>query len=64
MFYTTITAISRIFNEINDSKIQNSGSTMVAVSTTNLLSCTRVLSDMLLLRLFGYTSNREEILIK
>ena len=31
---------------------------------TNLLSGTGILSDMLLLRLCGYTSNSEETLIK
>ena len=30
----------------------------------SLMSGTRILSDMLLLRLCGYTSNSEEILIK
>ena len=37
---------------------------LLLLMTTNLLSGTRILSDMLLLRLCGYTSNSEEILIK
>ena len=34
---------------------------LLLLITTNLLSCTRILSDMLLLRLRGYTSNLEEM---
>ena len=52
MFYSSISSIFRIFYEINDFK------------ETNLLSGTRKLSDMFLLRLCGYTSNSEEIMIK
>ena len=37
---------------------------LLMLMTTYLLSCTSILSDMLLLRLCGYTPNREEILIK
>ena len=37
---------------------------LLLLMTTNLLPCTRILSEMLLLRLCGYTLNREEILIK
>ena len=37
---------------------------LLLLMATNLLSGTRILSDMLLLRLCGYTSNSEEILIK
>ena len=37
---------------------------LLLVMTTNLLSCTIILSDMLLLRLCGYTSSREAILLK
>ena len=77
MFYSPIISIFRIFYEINDFKeIQNGGSKMAAIvknivvtsvlllMETNLLSGTGILSDMLLLRLCGYTSNSEEVLIK
>ena len=37
---------------------------LLLLMTTFLLLDTRILSDMLLLRLGGYTSNSEEILIK
>ena len=37
---------------------------LLLLMVTNLSSDTRILSDMLLLRLCGYTSNSEEILIK
>ena len=71
MFYSPIILIFRIFNEISDFKeIQNSGSKMAVIvtsllllMTTNLLSGAKILSDMLLLRLCGYTSNNKEILI-
>ena len=74
MFCSPIPSIFRIFNEINDSKwrFQDGGyfavknvivTSLLLLMTNNLLSCTRILSDMLLLRLCGYTSNREEILI-
>ena len=37
---------------------------LLLLMITKLLSCTRLLSDMLLQRRCGYTSNREELLIK
>ena len=37
---------------------------ILLLSITYLSSSTRILSDMMLLRLCGYTSNRDEILIK
>ena len=37
---------------------------LLLLMVANLLSGTRILSDMLLLRLCGYTSNSEEMLIK
>ena len=37
---------------------------LLLLMTTNLLPYTRILSDMLLLRLCCYTLNREETLIK
>ena len=36
---------------------------LLLLMTTNLLSGTKIPSDMLLLSLYGYTLNREEILI-
>ena len=40
------------------------GTSLLLPMATNLLSGTKILSDMLLLKLCGYTSDSEEILIK
>ena len=72
MFYSPITLILGI---VKDSKwrFQNSDyfnildvivTSVSLLMTTKHLLGTRILSDMWLLRLRGYTSNREEILIK
>ena len=37
---------------------------IIVAMATNLLSGTRILLDMLTLRLCGYTSNNEQMLIK
>ena len=80
MFYSPKSSIFRIFYEINEFKkfkmaapSDDGGyfnvksfivTLLLLLMASNLFSGTIILSEMLLLRLCGYTSNSEGILIK